>query len=261
MRHRLVYSLLYLLRRFNRLFYTFEEQWVGEVPEEPWTSDYRLVAIINHTSLFEFLYAGLPPDRFMLRMARHGLVPVASKTMDRPFVGKFWRAIAANVVSISRERDHTWAKVLESVDSDSMVIIAPEGRMKRANGLDAFGRPLTIRPGIAELLEALGEGKMLLAYSQGLHHVQIPGQHMPNLFRTLRMRLEEVDVASYCEAMRARGGKFKDVVVDDLTARRDRYCTSDVGEKVAPAAHAGRRRAGAAAARQTPSAAAGAPGF
>lgn len=258
MRYRLVYSLLYVLRRINRLFYTFEEQWVGEVPEEPWTSDYRLVAIINHTSLFEFLYAGLPPDRFMLQMARHGLIPVASKTIDRPLVGKFWKVIAANVVSISRERDHTWAKVLESVDSNSMAVLAPEGRMKRANGLDAFGRPLRIRSGIAELLEALGEGKMLLAYSQGLHHVQIPGQHMPNLFRTLRMRLEEVDIASYCEAMRARGGDFKDAVIDDLTARRDRYCTSNVGEKVDPLPYGGRRTAPSAATRQTPSVAAGA---
>lgn len=236
MRYRFVYSLLYVLRRINHLFYTFEEQWVGEVPKKPWTSDYRLVAIINHTSLFEFLYAGLPPDRFMLQMARYGVIPVASKTIDRPLVGKFWRIIAANVVSISRERDHTWSQVLESVDSNSMVVIAPEGRMKRANGLDAFGRPLRIRSGIAELLEALGEGKMLLAYSQGLHHVQIPGQHFPHLFRTLRMRLEEVDIAPYLESMRTRGGELREAIVADLTARRDRYCTSNVGEKVEPLA-------------------------
>jgi hypothetical protein len=231
MRNFIAYAFLRFLGRFGYLFYTYEEKWVGEVPATPWESEYRLVAILNHTSLFEFLFAGIPTDSFLRRMAHHGVVPIAAKTMDRPLVGKFWALIAGNVVPISRERDHTWKKVMASVDPESMVVIMPEGRMKRANGLDGHGRPMVVRPGIAELLETIPDGKMLIAYSQGLHHIQVPGQHFPNLFQPLRMRLEEVDIAAYHESIKARGGKFRNQVVADLMERRDRYCTSNVGER------------------------------
>ncbi len=235
MRHRLVYALLYTVKHTGQLFYTYEEKWVGEVPENPWSSDYQVVAILNHTSLYEFLLASFPPDRFLLRMAWHGVVPVASKTINRPLTGKFWRIIAGNVVPISRERDHTWKAVMESIDPRSMVVMLPEGRMKRANGLDAFGRQLVVRGGIADVLEAIPDGKMLVAYSQGLHHIQIPGQSVPNLFKPVRLRLEEIDIAAYREEMAARDGDFRAAVVADLMERRDRYCTSDVGEIVEPA--------------------------
>jgi hypothetical protein len=234
MRYRIVYAFLLLVKTLSRCFYTYEVQWIGKVPADPW-QDYRLVAVLNHTSLFEFLFAGIVPNKFLRRMATYGLVPIASKTLDRPLVGKFWRFIAGNVVSISRERDRTWKKVMESVDPRSMVLILPEGRMKRVDGLDSNGKPMTVRAGIADLIEATPEGKMLLAYSQGLHHVQIPDHSLvPRLFQPVRMRLEAIDLAQYHAALRARGAKGKKLVtavVADLTARRDRYCTSDVGAR------------------------------
>ena len=39
-------------------------------------------------------------------------------------------------IVVTRQRDDTWYNVLNSVDSKAIVIILPEGRMKRANGLD-----------------------------------------------------------------------------------------------------------------------------
>ena len=97
--------------------------------------------------------------------------------------------------------------------------------MKRANGLDLNGNPMTVRGGIADILLAVKSGKMLVAYSGGLHHVQVPG-HIPNVFKTVRMRLEILDVAPYIEQMMANGGPeaFKKNVMRDLDARRDRYC-------------------------------------
>ena len=91
-------------------------------------------------------------------------------------VGRFFRILAANVVSITRERDHTWRDVLATIDPDSMVLILPEGRMKRLNGLDSNGQPMTVRGGIADILETIERGPMLVAYSGGLHHVQAPGE-------------------------------------------------------------------------------------
>jgi hypothetical protein len=235
MRYRIVYVLLVLLKDLTRAFYSLEVQWVGKVPEDPWP-DYRLVALLNHTSLFEVLFAGLVPNKFLWRLARHGIVPIASKTINRPLSGKLWRLVAGNVVSVSRERDETWKKVMDSVDPRSMPVILPEGRMKRLDGRDSFGRPLTVRSGIADLIEAAAEGKMLLAYSQGLHHVHIPDHHFfPRLFQPVRIRLEAVDVGEYRQALLERAGgtgkPFTTAVIADITARRDRYCTSDVGAR------------------------------
>ena len=66
---------------------------------------------------------------------------------------------------------------------------------------------------------------MLIAYSGGLHHVQVPG-HIPNVFKTVRLRVEVVDVARYIEEQTAKGGpeQFKKNVMRDLDARRDTYC-------------------------------------
>jgi hypothetical protein len=111
-----------------------------------------------------------------------------------------------------------------------MVMLAPEGRMKRANGLDAEGRPMTVRGGIADILQAVGSGRMLLAYSGGLHHVQVPGQLLPKPLRTIRVRVEPVDVEAYCRSLRETPGseEFKRAVRADLERRRDLYCSTDL---------------------------------
>src|SRR5205085_6171166 len=110
------------------------------------------------------------------------------------------------VIAITRERDQTWFAVLDKIDPNSMMVIAPEGRMMRANGLDANGNPMTVRGGIADLLLAIGHGRMLVAYSGGLHHVQIPGHHTVGIFKTVRMRLENVEIADYDAEQMAKGG-------------------------------------------------------
>jgi hypothetical protein len=136
--------------------------------------------------------------------------------------------VAHHVVAISRERDHTWFQLLNRIDPDSMVIILPEGRMKRASGLDLHGNPMSVRGGIADILLAMKEGRMLIAYSGGLHHVQIPGR-VPRIFKTVRLRLEILDIAGYIEEMMRNGGAelFKKNVMRDLDRRRDFYCPEE----------------------------------
>lgn len=154
--------------------------------------------------------------------------------------------IAAHVVPITRARDHTWFEVLRKIDPESMVVLLPEGRMMRTNGLDAHGRPMTVRGGIADVLEAVGEGRMLVAYSGGLHHVQAPGERVPRVFRTVRMRLELVDVASYVREV--LGGRdpeqLREAVCEDLERRRFLHCPVD-GPKPWPDPPDGRTAAAA----------------
>ncbi len=228
-----IFTLLVSLKFLSKLFYRHDFAWVGETPEDPW-ANVRLVAFLNHTSLFEPVFLGAVPNRFIWRLAAHGVVPAADKTTDRPLVGLIFRFVAHHVIAITRQRDDTWFQVLRKIDPDSMVVLAPEGRMKRETGFDLHGNPMTVRGGIADILHAVKEGRFLIAYSGGLHHVQIPGR-VPRVFKTVRLRVENVDIAEYISELMKRGGEeqFKRNVIKDLEARRDQYCPEERPAKVA----------------------------
>lgn len=219
-----VFSLLIVLKYLSRIFYKHDFGFIGETPKDPW-AHIRLVAFLNHTSLFEPVFLGGVPNRFLWRLASHGVVPAAEKTTGRPLVGLIFKFIARHVISITRERDHTWFAVLDKIDRHAMIIIAPEGRMMRANGLDSNGNPMTVRGGIADIMTAIGHGRMLIAYSGGLHHVQIPGHHTVGIFKTVRMRIENLEIADYIAEQTEKGGAdaFKRNVREDLERRRDLY--------------------------------------
>jgi hypothetical protein len=233
LRTAVVFALLVLLKGLSRIFYRHDFAFIGPCPADPW-ANIRLVAFLNHTSLFEPVFLGVVPNRFIWRLAAHGVVPAADKTTDRPLVGLIFRFVAHHVIAVTRERDDTWFEVLRKIDPDSMVVLAPEGRMKRANGLDLHGKPMTVRGGVADILYAIGEGRMLIAYSGGLHHVQIPGR-LPRIFKTVRLRVENVDIAEYVNEMIGRGGvdAFKWNVMKDLDWRRDHYAPEGKTAKVA----------------------------
>lgn len=231
LRNSITFCLLVLVKTLSQICYRIEMRFLGHPPRDPW-ADIRLVAILNHTSLFEPVFAGGVPYRFIWRIARHAVVPVADITMQRPLVGTFFRFIAGHVVSITRKRDDTWKRVLEKVDDDqAMLIILPEGRMKRKDGLDSQGNPMTVRGGISDMLLEIPDGRFLLAYSEGLHHIQAPGEKLPRLFRTARMRLENLDLAEYRDRLLEAHGErgFRRAVVEDLTRRRDLHCSEDSG--------------------------------
>jgi hypothetical protein len=228
-----VFSLLVFLKYLSKLFYRHDFGWIGDTPPDPWAG--RLVVFLNHTSLFEPVFLGGVPNRFIWRLAAHGVIPAADKTTGRPLVGLIFKFVAHHVIAITRQRDHTWFALLQRIDPDSMVVIAPEGRMKRSTGLDLQGNPMTVRGGVADILLAIQQGRMLIAYSGGLHHVQHPG-HVPDLFKTVRMRIENLDIAAYIAEQTAKGGAedFKRNVIRDLERRRDAYCPEEAKlEKIA----------------------------
>jgi hypothetical protein len=221
------FLILLALKVVARTFYSPDAQAIdgGPIPGAPW-DDVRLICFLNHTSLYEPLFAAVVPNRFMWQIASRGVVPIAEVTFDRSILGRFLRALVPQAVSITREPDRTWDALMDTVDERAMVIILPEGRMRRANGLDRDNKPMSARGGVVQILEKMGHGKMLMAYSGGLHHVQIPGQKFPRLFRTIRIRFELLDIADYLASMQAQatGGRLKKVVKADLDRRRDAYC-------------------------------------
>jgi hypothetical protein len=94
--------------------------------------------------------------------------------------------------------------------------------MKRATGLDKEGRPMTVMGGIAYILRVIKKGRMILAYSGGLHHVQIPGQTFPKLFKTLKINYENLDIEQFIKHCQGRAHdeeSFKHAVTVELQSR------------------------------------------
>lgn len=225
MRTLLRYWILLAAKLLVRTFYRADIRWLAPPPPAPWL-DLRVICILNHTSLFDWLLVTAGPNHLLKEAARRGVVPVADKTLRRPIVGLFFKALVPGHMPISREADHTWEAVLSRVGDTSMVIILPEGRMMRANGLDKNGQPMTVRGGVADILSAIPDGRMLLAYSGGMHHIQAPGRLLPRPFKRIRVALELVDIANYKAAIGEDLARkeFKDRVKRDLQERRDRHC-------------------------------------
>lgn len=223
-----IFMVLLSLKVLSRTFYRHRIRWVGNPPDDPW-ADLRLVILLNHTSLLEWLFAGSVPNRFLWRTAKHAVIPAAAKTIERPVIGRFFRFLGQHVIPITRKPDESWQQVLERIDPESMVIILPEGRMLRANGLDADGRPLSVRGGVADVLEAIPEGRMIIAYSGGLHHVQVPGEGFPKLFQSIYLTLENVEVREYRRELAAkledpsRERARKEAMKADLERRKARW--------------------------------------
>ena len=220
----ITFALLVAVRTAAKVFFKLENEWIGGEPED-YALNTRIVAILNHTSLYEPLIAGYAQYKLLWKFSRHGVLPVAEKTMKRR-IGLFFRLLVRHPIVVTRQRDKTWYNVLNKVESKAITIILPEGRMKRADGLDSEGREMTIRGGIADILDVMPDGRMLLVYSGGLHHIQVPGELLPTPFKTLRCRMETIDIPSYKEELKRDypGLKFRSAVIADLTRRRDEYC-------------------------------------
>jgi 1-acyl-sn-glycerol-3-phosphate acyltransferase len=221
MRFIISFVLLNFIKLFARIFYRFDVKWLNCDPS--WKK-IRLVVFLNHTSLYEPLYVGMLPFTFIWRLARKMVAPGADKTLNRPIVGFFWKLMGPGIQSVTRKRDKSWVQFMQAIHDRSVIIIAPEGRMKRTNGLDLNGKPMTVKGGVADVLEMINEGNMLLAYSGGLHHVQAPGQFMPRLFKTLKMNIELIDIPTYKKQFNTEGVQWKKDVVKDMQLRMEKNC-------------------------------------
>ncbi len=214
---------LFTVNLTSRLFFRTENIWIGQWSEDPWRqikkSNLRVIAFLNHTSLYEPVFTGGIPWHFLWFMAGRLLVPGADKTLKRPLVGTFYKLLTPATVSITRKRDTTWESFLSQIAPTTVVMLAAEGRMKRRNGLDSRGQPMSVRGGVGDVLNAVSEGSFLICYSGGLHHVQAPGEHVPRLFKTVKIAYEMLDIATYKKQMEERQEPFKLAVARDLELR------------------------------------------
>jgi hypothetical protein len=223
MRQLLAFLILSSVKIFSHLFYRAEFKWISTHPDFPWEKA-RLIVLLNHTSLFEPLYIRRWSFAFIWRLLSRLNVPGADITLKRPLVGKFWKLMLPSIASVSRKSDSTWKNYLTSIRDDSIILIAAEGRMKRPNGLDKSGRPMTVKGGTADILEEINDGGMILCLSGGLHHIQKPGQHLPRLFKKLKMNFIYVDIAEYKKTLSQNPRERKIKMVADLQRHLENDC-------------------------------------
>lgn len=209
-------ALLLCLKLWSLLFFKTEKRWLND-PKDRW-KNLRLFVFLNHTSLFEPIYVSAFPVSVLWDAASRMIVPGADKTLRRPIAGKFFYLLVPGMIEITRKRDHTWSEFLTQIAPHSLIAILPEGRMKRASGLDSEGKPMSIRGGIADILEALDAGNMLIVYSGGLHHVQAPGERFPRLFKKIRVHFEQFPIHEY-KASLPKNVDFKEAVIGDMAQR------------------------------------------
>jgi hypothetical protein len=228
MLHRLIsFFLLICIKLFSHTFFKLKQIWLGE-PAKDWNK-IKLIVFLNHTSLFEPLFIAAFPWSQLWRIASHLVAPGADITLKRPLVGKIYKFLSPHIVAISRQRDATWDLFIQKIHHNpkSVVLILPEGRMKRLNGLDKEGKPMSVRGGIADILLLMGEGEMLLAYSGGLHHIHYPGKLYPNLFKSMALKSETLSIIDYKNQFDhdPEDSKiFKNAVTEDLEKRIKRHC-------------------------------------
>ena len=222
MREFLGFLLLCGVKVFSHLFFRAEFKWPHPKPKNPF--DVRLLVFLNHTSLYEPLFLQAAPFSFLWKLTQHAQLPGADVTLNRPLVGRFWKMLFPKITTITRRKDESWDLFLKQISPQSIIAIAPEGRMKRLNGLDKIGNKMTIRGGVVDIIEKLESGKMLICHSGGLHHVQAPGILIPKLFKTIRMNFEVIDIADYLAGFSSETKRRKIQITQDLQHRLDNDC-------------------------------------
>jgi hypothetical protein len=225
-KHIISLSLVLAAKSFSRVFFktevsTVEHGMIDPKDAEEYFKNIQIFGFLNHTTLLEPLLFTVFPNWFYFKNIKRVVIPGADITLSRPIVGTLYKIIFPQMVSISRKRDHTWDYFMNRVKEDSLVVIAPEGRMKRPNGLDKHGKPMTIKGGIVDIILQKEAGYLLLGYSGGLHHVQRPGSFKVSFFKRIKLRFERLDIQKYKQQLKADEPGFKERMIADLTSRME----------------------------------------
>jgi 1-acyl-sn-glycerol-3-phosphate acyltransferase len=218
MRRIFAFFILSSIKTLVRIFYTAHFTWSPK-KEEIDFNRVRLMVLLNHTSLYEPLFLSELPYAFLWQIADKIYLPIADVTLKRPIVGFFFRLMLPRVFPITRKSDDSWQNYLNSIREEDLMIIAAEGRMKRPNGLDKQGKKMSIRAGVADIIDRLGAGTILICHSGGLHHIQKPGQMIPKVFQPIRMHVTEVDISQYRKRFSENSRERKIQIVADFQTR------------------------------------------
>ncbi|MFY0640097.1 MAG: 1-acyl-sn-glycerol-3-phosphate acyltransferase [Bermanella sp.] len=218
------FILLCIVKLVCSVLYRFKIRWLSDENFKQF-KDVRLIVFLNHTSLFEPLFIGACPVSVLWRLSGELIAPGADITLnDRPIVGRIYHSLLPGLVPITRKKDESWQHFMSLVSKDTLVAILPEGRMKRSTGLDKHGNAMTVRGGVADILQVKQHGKVLFVYSGGLHHIHTPGDKFPSVFKTITANAQMMDIQTYKDSLPlAVDHDFREQVVMDMQKRLDTH--------------------------------------
>lgn len=218
------FILLCIVKLVCRVLYRFKIRWLSDENFKQF-KDVRLIVFLNHTSLFEPLFIGACPVSVLWRLSGELIAPGADITLnDRPIVGRIYHSLLPGLVPITRKKDESWQHFMSLVSKDTLVAILPEGRMKRNTGLDKHGNAMTVRGGVADILQVKQHGKILFVYSGGLHHIHTPGDKFPCVFKTITANAQMMDIQTYKDSLPLEAEHdFREQVVLDMQKRLETH--------------------------------------
>jgi 1-acyl-sn-glycerol-3-phosphate acyltransferase len=218
------FILLCIVKLVCSVLYRFKIRWLSDENFKQF-KDVRLIVFLNHTSLFEPLFIGACPVSVLWRLSGELIAPGADITLnDRPIVGRIYHSLLPGLVPITRKKDESWQHFMSLVSKDTLVAILPEGRMKRNTGLDKHGNAMTVRGGVADILQVKQHGKILFVYSGGLHHIHTPGDKFPRVFKTITANAQMMDIQTYKDSLPLEAEHdFREQVVIDMQKRLETH--------------------------------------
>ena len=222
-KNQLRFYFLSTLKIAGYALYPSRLNWISKKPSK-W-DDVSLILILNHTSLFEFVYGVALPFEFLKSLSQRLVIPVADSTLKKPISGFILKNLAPKSIGLTRKRDESWRHFLSEIKKRDICIFMPEGQMKRRNGLDKNDKPMKVKTGVYDLLLKYKDQNMVIVYSYGLHHVLAPGDKAPKFFKKIEASLEYLKVNDYL-AKFSESKEPQKKVAEDLQRRRDKYCQS-----------------------------------
>ncbi|WP_163934191.1 1-acyl-sn-glycerol-3-phosphate acyltransferase [Paraferrimonas sp. SM1919] len=210
------------MKYIQKLFFPIEVKHPGK--EINFDNNTHLAVFLNHSSFIEVILAGILPNRALKQLAQKLIIPIAAETATRP-IGKLIRLIGPKILPISRRRDHSWHGFMNAIEEQDIMIFFPEGRMARRGGVDKHGKPMTMRRGIYDVLQAFKGKNMLLYYSGGFRHILPRGKYWPKFFKKSYGKVEIINVDEYL----AKFESYKDsaqAICEDLLTRKQNYLDS-----------------------------------
>jgi hypothetical protein len=221
--NKLRYCFLAALKLAGYVIYPSKLNWLSKKPDS-W-EDVSLILILNHTSLFEFVYGVTLPFNFLKSLSQRLVIPVADKTLKSPISGFILKNLAPYTIGLTRKRDNSWNHFLSQIKDNNICIFMPEGQMKRKSGLDKNGNPMNVKTGVYDLMQRYKGKNMALVYSHGLHHVLAPGDKLPKIFKRIEADIEVLNIDDYLTEFDISSEKnIAKLVAADLQAKRDKYC-------------------------------------
>lgn len=216
----IAFIILSSVKIISLIFYRHETKFLDNTSFDNF-DNVKIIAVLNHTSLFEPLFLASVPFSLIWEFSKRAVGCGADITLNRPVIGFFWRFLLPEMISITRKRDKTWDYFIKKIQAPhSIIFIAPEGRMMREPGLDKHGKPMSVRGGIVDVIENVHYGEMVLLYSGGLHHVHKPGDTFPRVFKTIKLNIERVQIPLYKATYASLDSKArKKAIVQDLESR------------------------------------------